>query len=72
LQPAINKAMNDYREMARTIINRLGGDEVVKRMIIKDRQGFWDNILPDTISKYYSILGDRKAIYDYVKLLLNG
>jgi hypothetical protein len=71
LQPAINKAMNDYWEMARTVINRLGGNKAVKRMIIEDSKEFWDNILPDTISKYYSNSGDRKAIHDYVKLLLN-
>jgi hypothetical protein len=60
--------MEDYKEVASAIIHRLGGNEQVKQMLIRDRREFLVTILPDAISKCYPVppVPDRDATYCYI------
>jgi hypothetical protein len=60
--------MEDYKEVATTIIHRLGGSEQVKQMLIRDRREFLDTILPGTISKCYPVppVPDKDMVYCHI------
>jgi hypothetical protein len=70
--------MEDYREAAVAVIERLGGIEQVKYML-RDRREFLENILPDTLSKCYPDglnkgslpLPDKDVVYPFIVRLVN-
>jgi hypothetical protein len=60
--------MEDYKEVAATIIHRLGGNEQVRSMLIRDRREFLCTILPDAIGKCYPVppIPDKDAAYCFI------
>jgi hypothetical protein len=60
--------MEGYKEIATAIIERFGGNEQVKQMLIRDRREFLNTILPGMISKCYPVppVPDKDATYCHI------
>jgi hypothetical protein len=60
--------MEDYKEVASAIIHRLGGNEQVKSMLIRDRREFLVTILPEAIKQCYPVppVPDTDATYCFI------